>query len=228
MSTRPTRSANCAQRTVHATLLVAVGEVIRCSRCGADLPPEAFAPAHRRPGDWCRACRKTYMAEYQWRIRGAGAVHGPKLPPQPKVERVCQVCGAPARRTLCANPECAKSANNERTRQRNRRMRDNPTPQWTDSRRRGWSRRRAVKRGARAEPYSRTAIAERDRWRCHLCGKPIAKDQIVPHPRALTMDHVVPLARGGDDVAANIRIAHFLCNATKGLRAMDEQLMMFG
>lgn len=37
---------------------------IRCSRCAEVLPVEAFAPSHRKTGDWCRICRKLYMAGY--------------------------------------------------------------------------------------------------------------------------------------------------------------------
>lgn len=39
--------------------------LLRCSRCGLDLAPEAFAPSHRTPGDWCRACRREYMRRYK-------------------------------------------------------------------------------------------------------------------------------------------------------------------
>ena len=38
--------------------------MIRCSRCGLDLEPDAFAPSHQTTGDWCRSCRREYMSAY--------------------------------------------------------------------------------------------------------------------------------------------------------------------
>jgi hypothetical protein len=42
------------------------------------------------------------------------------------------------------------------------------------------------------------------------------------------MDHVIPLAKGGTHEPANVRCAHFLCNALKGDGAMGEQMLLFG
>jgi 5-methylcytosine-specific restriction endonuclease McrA len=38
----------------------------------------------------------------------------------------------------------------------------------------------------------------------------------VPHPDAPTIDHLLPLCDGGDDVRANVQLAHFLCNSRRG------------
>lgn len=50
----------------------------------------------------------------------------------------------------------------------------------------------------------------------------------VPHPKAPTIDHVVPLAEGGADTAANVRLAHFICNSMRGNRGGGEQLALIG
>jgi 5-methylcytosine-specific restriction endonuclease McrA len=52
----------------------------------------------------------------------------------------------------------------------------------------------------------------------------------VPHPRAPTIDHVVPLSQGGADAPWNVKTAHFMCNSEKGDRTMPdgEQLMLIG
>lgn len=52
--------------------------------------------------------------------------------------------------------------------------------------------------------------------------------QPAPHPRSPVIDHIVPLALGGDDTRANVQLAHFLCNARKGVTAMGEQLALIG
>lgn len=38
----------------------------------------------------------------------------------------------------------------------------------------------------------------------------------VPHPKAPTIDHLLPVSAGGDDVRANVRLAHFICNSRRG------------
>jgi 5-methylcytosine-specific restriction endonuclease McrA len=80
------------------------------------------------------------------------------------------------------------------------------------------SRRDARKRGAFVADVSPEVIYERDQWQCHLCGGAIDKTAQVPHPLAPTIDHVIPLAKGGTHEPDNVAAAHFLCNATKGDR----------
>ncbi|MFD4858939.1 HNH endonuclease [Streptomyces atratus] len=88
-------------------------------------------------------------------------------------------------------------------------------------------RRRAAKRGGVSEPYTLLQIAERDRGRCGLCGGPVLMAAKVPHPKAPTIDHVVPVSEGGDDTRANVQLAHFRCNSVKGARGC-QQLALIG
>lgn len=74
---------------------------------------------------------------------------------------------------------------------------------------------RARRKGAKIRPAFRAIILERDNWICSLCGKPIPKDAKVPDPLAATVDHVIPLALGGEHSYENCKAAHFLCNSTK-------------
>lgn len=90
------------------------------------------------------------------------------------------------------------------------------------------ARRRAVERSAFVENVSRWKIYERDGWRCQLCRKPVDRDKSVPHPLAPTLDHIIPLARGGTHEPANCQCAHFLCNSLKGDRGSGEQLLLIG
>ena len=46
------------------------------------------------------------------------------------------------------------------------------------------------------------------------------------HPRELTMDHVVPIARGGRSVKGNVVASCKPCNARKKLLTPAEQLML--
>ena len=51
--------------------------------------------------------------------------------------------------------------------------------------------------------------------RCGICREPLL-------PEAISIDHIVPLARGGDDGAANLQFAHRRCNNRKGTRLPNE------
>lgn len=90
------------------------------------------------------------------------------------------------------------------------------------------SRRRARQAGAQAERYSRVRIFERDKWRCHICKRKTKRTVVVPHPRAPVVDHLIPLAHGGDDTAANVATACFMCNSVKSDRGSGEQLALIG
>ncbi len=78
------------------------------------------------------------------------------------------------------------------------------------------ARRRARKRNApRIEKIDRAAIIARDNGTCYLCGcKPAGRD--------LTLDHVIPLVRGGSHTADNLRVACRSCNSSKRTRLLSE------
>ncbi len=88
-------------------------------------------------------------------------------------------------------------------------------------------RRRALEHKARSEPYALVEIAERDRKICALCHGPVDMSLAVPHRQAPTVDHIVPLSEGGDDTPANVQLAHFTCNSSKGARG-SQQLALVG
>lgn len=78
-----------------------------------------------------------------------------------------------------------------------------------------------VSRRPRGNAYEgvRQAVAERDRWTCQICHKPINPVLKRPHPRALHIDHIVPRADFGADDPANLRATHAECNLRRGRAA---------
>jgi 5-methylcytosine-specific restriction endonuclease McrA len=50
----------------------------------------------------------------------------------------------------------------------------------------------------------------------------------VPHPKAPTIDHIVPWSVSKDDSRANVQLAHFLCNSLKSAGGGGEQLLLIG
>lgn len=96
--------------------------------------------------------------------------------------------------------------------------------------RRSKQRRRASLRGATVERFDDTEIFMRDNWRCGICGNPTNRTAKVPHPKAPTIDHLIPLAVGGDHVRTNVQCACFLCNSLKrdGTTQAGDQLRLIG
>jgi 5-methylcytosine-specific restriction endonuclease McrA len=88
----------------------------------------------------------------------------------------------------------------------------------SDKRREHKHARRARKRSAYRSPVVRSAIYLRDDYTCQLCMKPIDMAAMVPHPYAPTIDHTIPLARGGTHEPSNVQAAHFICNSYKSDR----------
>lgn len=66
--------------------------------------------------------------------------------------------------------------------------------------------------------FTRRDILERDGWLCQLCMQPIPRDVPARSPVAATVDHIVPLARGGSHEPTNCQAAHRQCNTRKGTR----------
>ena len=94
--------------------------------------------------------------------------------------------------------------------------------------REGNSLRRVRKKNAYVADVRRYDIFVRDDWRCHICNRKVSKVQQVPHPRAATLDHLIPLAKGGTHEPANVATACFECNYLKCDGAANDQLMLVG
>lgn len=86
----------------------------------------------------------------------------------------------------------------------------------TEARRTKKRRHRARDRNVAHEPYTLREIAERDQFKCGICRFVVRMDFVFPHDRSPTIDHIVPVSEGGDDIPSNVRLAHFICNTRRG------------
>lgn len=84
--------------------------------------------------------------------------------------------------------------------------------------RRAATRRRVRLLAAESGPYLEALIFERDSWVCQLCLLPIDPTLNGRHPMSKSIDHRIPLSRGGADTEANVQAAHLGCNSRKGAR----------
>jgi 5-methylcytosine-specific restriction endonuclease McrA len=94
---------------------------------------------------------------------------------------------------------------------------------------RGSFRARAHLYGVPYTHVSRKAIFKRDGWRCQLCGrkvKRVSKRSKMTgrlHPRTASLDHIVPLRRGGPHEEANCQCACLECNVRKNARMIGQK-----
>lgn len=75
---------------------------------------------------------------------------------------------------------------------------------------------RALRYGVPIEPVNRARVFARDGWVCQICQRPVNKGLSWPHTESASLDHIVPLSRGGAHSEANARLAHLGCNVGKG------------
>jgi 5-methylcytosine-specific restriction endonuclease McrA len=76
-------------------------------------------------------------------------------------------------------------------------------------------RRRARLAGVASESFTLADVVQRDGWRCQLCGQPVDPERRWPDPKLKSLDHVIPLSRGGPHTLANAQLAHHGCNSRK-------------
>lgn len=186
-----------------------------CVQCGETW--QAYSPD-------AKYCSFTCQAAHQWgpnRVgkgqqrrrqvaarrlaRAASGTWGKK----PWTSVTCSECGTPfVVRGLgpdrTCSPECSTARQKQARRQANR------------------ARRRVISDAERERIY------RRDRWRCQICGKPVAWTKSPPHHKAPTIDHVIPRSQGGSHDPANLQLAHWICNSRKSDRAIGEQLSLIG
>jgi len=76
------------------------------------------------------------------------------------------------------------------------------------------AKRRAIM--AKGDDIIHLVVFERDEWICHICNRLINKHLRGDHWWRATLDHVIPICKGGTHTYENVRAAHWRCNMLKG------------
>lgn len=60
---------------------------------------------------------------------------------------------------------------------------------------------------------------------CGICGRPVNFDKKFPDPWSATLDHIVPISKGGDPASLeNLQLAHLACNRMKSSKLIKPQV----
>lgn len=219
----------------------------RCSRCGLEKPEAEF---YRR-GRWlfnpCRPCKRVDNAERHAANRDRNLA---KMRQYAKANRAA--IDAKIKEWRAAHPEKIKvygdrhyrkhhdkrlaymakrreehrdrlnawlrdyhKAHPELSRERGRKWRAENIERARLSSRKHASTRLARKRGAFVEPVHPLEVYDRGGGICGICQEPVSPDNF-------NVDHIIPLARGGEHSYANTQPAHPSCNFRKGAKLPEE------
>lgn len=185
-----------------------------CCVCKESKAHVEFGPDKRRPDGLtprCRECNAAYLRE--WKRRN----------PERKAEINLRWSRANADyfreygRAWAARPE-----NQEKRRATERRWRETNA----DKIRTKDMRRRAAKRGPVSGDVDLKALWLQNDGRCQLCGDPIDRTLRFPDPMSASVDHIVPLSKGGTHEQSNLQWTHLVENLRKGATVPAAQTLV--
>lgn len=119
--------------------------------------------------------------------------------------RECECCGNIFAAVLKQDKTCSQKCSAERERMRN-----------VDHTHRRRARQRI------GGYINKLQIFRRDKWVCGICGETINPDANYPSMESASLDHIVPLSRGGVHALENVQAAHLRCNLAKGAKTVSE------
>lgn len=71
---------------------------------------------------------------------------------------------------------------------------------------------------AKGEKINCLEVFEAHNWVCNICKRQIDRRLRFPNLMAVTLEHIIPLSRGGTHTLDNVAPAHASCNFKKGDR----------
>lgn len=155
----------------------------------------------------CAECRTAYRKqqhkERNKKSREANKAKRIEYRNRHEVERACAICGG---LFYCLDTESNKTCSTVCSREYRRTRHDKRVP-----------------RERRIDRITITGLYKRDGGRCYLCGglcnwndwRTADSGNKYPGDTYPTIDHVLPVSKGGADSWGNVRLAHWACNLKK-------------
>lgn len=202
--TQSCRKAATLRQSAEAEALAKEAQRKSCTYCGNDCYSRAVVPH-------CEACAKTALRTAQ-RVRDLEALRSVRI--EKNWNPNCSICGKDmaslkALPKYCSRPCALKSHRQSAAYQSHKSAHK--------------ALRRMVQKAATVERFSPLAVLERDKWRCHICGDRTPRSlRGTTDPKAPELDHIIPLALGGEHSMANTACACRACNGSKGARALGQ------
>jgi 5-methylcytosine-specific restriction endonuclease McrA len=72
---------------------------------------------------------------------------------------------------------------------------------------------RDAKKGFKS--FSKLDVFQKSLGCCGICGMEVDSAIKYPHPMSASIDHIIPIAKGGNHCLSNVQLAHFICNSHK-------------
>lgn len=75
-----------------------------------------------------------------------------------------------------------------------------------------------AKKNGKYEDITLAKLYKRDNGKCYICGKHLILNDKYNRPDAPTIEHVVPISKGGTNTWSNVKLACRECNVKKGTK----------
>lgn len=184
---------------------------VKCVECGNKF---VAGGGVKYCSDECKRARN--RREYRKKKMAAGRNGG-------RIEKIiCRHCGKEfTKKIYNAVPQFCSSRCAKR-----QWIEDNPEKAARNKARQRHTRRAAKYNNGPMDDINPADVFEFDGWVCGICGKKVNKDLSFPHPYSASLDHIVPLSKGGTHTYSNVQLAHFICNSKKRDLEEDQQLRL--
>jgi rubrerythrin len=185
--------------------------VKKCGHCKEELSVEEFQKNRAAPDGLqyrCKAC--TRLASKACRVKRGHLWIGKTNPWRTRSDANRERSNASSRARRARNPEKQRQ-DHYQWRQRN--------PFSTALR---CARNRAIELNVISDLTAEQwrLVVEERKYICHLCGEPVSMK--IGTPERLSLDHIVPMARGGANTKNNVAPAHRRCNQSRSDMLLEE------
>lgn len=184
--------------------------IVRCKECGAETERSFISMRKGRPARGCSTCAQREEDRRKAEQRYARETERAKRKQENVAKRIayiesrthaCAICGAMTTNKYCCSQKCSRKREDQIKEVR---------------------RRAKLKAAMVDKTITLQSVYEKDKGVCYICGgvcdwgdKEERDACVVCGNRYPSIDHVVPLAKGGLHAWDNVRLAHRYCNTLK-------------